>query len=238
MLQAWSLLLRSSAEDPPRFSGPAFVVGSGPNARLPADYDQTWTLATVNASQVNAASLGCGTPDLTLFGRAVLGSKPVNLEAQTVLRGAKTGTAIGFRGRQRYSMIRIKLAMINYTYDRFHYMTRTQRLKIVSDAVGDDASDMGHPSNGVFLALLCLHLGSSFVVMSGFSFTRNGHSYNDKERERRHTDEDRALLRIALARGAQIFSSDPIFAAESGLPLFAPGARKALQNLNEGRPLP
>jgi hypothetical protein len=195
------------------------VVGSAPEASLPQRFDQSWTVATVNASQTTAAALGCHIPDLTLFGAAVMKGKPVNLEAQEALRGLRTKTAIGFEGRRHYSATRFKLAAIGYSYDSFYFMPPAMRLRIISDAIGEEVQHKAKPSNGVFLALLCLRMGSTAAVMTGFSLTKAGHAYNEKERARRHVDEDRIVLMKAIARGAPIFTADPAFSRESGVPL-------------------
>lgn len=216
-LKSASSFLRKPSLNLPALSGPAFVLGSGPGATRPEGFDRSWTLATVNASQVSAETLGCGSPDVTLFGSAVLKSGPTNLEAQTVLRDLSTVHAIAFKGSRRYSMSRIRLAMLGYSYDSFHFMTKDARRRIVSESVGENT---GKPSNGVFLALLCLYLGSTLVVMAGFSLSQAGHAYNDKGRRRLHVNEDRDILTKMRVRDFPVFTSDPIFASESGLHLY------------------
>ncbi|MEP9388928.1 hypothetical protein [Mesorhizobium sp. KR9-304] len=211
-----SLLLRPEPKLP-ALQGPALVIGSGPGAKLPDGFNDAWTIATVNASQVVASSMGCGSPDLTLFGNAVLQKRPVNREAQSVLRGLSTGTVIW---QTRRTHLRIRLAMLGYSYSRISVLDEARRIEIVSSAVGRRVTHAERPSNGILLALLCLHMGSSIVVMTGFSLTQAGHAYNDKGRVRNHVDADNMVLAEALARGARIYTSDPLFSSESGIPLF------------------
>jgi len=210
-------LLRRPEPSLPSLTGPALVVGSGPGARLPDGFSDLWTVATVNASQATASSLGCGNPDLTLFGKAVLERRPVNREAQKVIRGLSTETVIW---QNRKWWLRIRLAVLGYSYARICLMSEEVRLKVISEAVGRHIGREGRPSNGVLLALLCLQLGNSIVVMTGFSLSQSGHSYNDKGRVRNHSNADREVLADALARGARIYTNDPVFASESGLPLY------------------
>lgn len=211
-----SLLLRPEPELP-CLEGPALVVGSGPGAKLPGGFGDTWTIATVNASQAVASSIGCGPPDLTLFGKAVLQKRAVNREAQQAIRGLSTGAVIW---QNRKNFLRVRLSLLGYSYSRIHVLDEQARMRVIADAVGRKVGRDARPSNGVLLALLCLHLGGSLVVMTGFSLTQAGHAYNDKGRDRNHVVEDREVLAAALARGARIYTSDPLFSSESGIPLY------------------
>lgn len=219
MLGAFSGLFKP-VSSLPRLSGPVLVVGSGPGACLPAGYDDTWTLATVNGSQIIAARLGCGSPDLTLLGLSVLQKAPVNREAQAVLRDGSTGVLICINGRRRYSLARMRLARLGYRFNRFCYLTREARLAMTSDVLGARINSQLKPSNGVTLAFLCLNLGASLVVMTGFSLSKSGHAYNDQNRPRLHANEDAALLKRSIEKGIPIYTSQSDFAEESGLPLY------------------
>jgi hypothetical protein len=92
--------------------------------------------------------------------------------------------------------------------------------KLLGDAY--DASKP--PSNGIFLALLALHLGASRILMSGFSLSRIGHAYNTLDLPRRHVDGDTLALRRIVQSGLPIFTNDERFARESGLPLISRAA--------------
>lgn len=213
------LFLRPLASSP-TLTGPVLVVGSGPGGALPAGMDHNWTVATVNGSQVVGEGLGLGVPDLTLMGAAVMKDKPVNLEAQHVLSGRHTKLLISPIGRRRYSAARWRLMRIDYTYDAVFRISTRDKIDIVNSVLGDTIQHKHKPSNGVILALACLHWGASSVVMTGFSLTKHGHAYNDAERPREHIDEDRIVLAKAVSNGAPLFTTSQDFAAESGLPIF------------------
>src|SRR5690606_31351277 len=81
--------------------------------------------------------------------------------------------------------------------------------------------EIGRLSNGVVLALLSLHLGADEVLMSGLSLSTHGHAYSDKGYSRGHIDADRLALNEMGRRGLPVRALDPVFAEESGLPLYA-----------------
>lgn len=211
----------------PALSGRVLVAGSGPNAALPLDFDHSWKLATVNASQVVTERLGAGTPDLTLFGAGVLKSNPVNIEAQKVLAGRRTRSLIMMKGRHRFSYGPFKLAMMGYAYETFHFLNRDLGLNVVSHLLGEEVPWSQRPSTGITLAFLSLYLGGREAVMTGFSLTSGGHAYNDSGRERRHSSDDAMWLRKAAAASVPLYTIDPIFAAESGLPLYGQSQSKS-----------
>lgn len=204
----------------PQLSGPALVLGSGPGACLPTGFDDTWTLATVNGSQAVAARLGCRSPNITLLGASVLKNQPANREAQAVLKARGTETLISIRGRRRFSLARFHLARLGYTFDRFCLISGSERLDFISSVLDERIGVNLKPSNGVALAFICLHLGAAGVVMTGFSLSRGGHAYNDKNRPRQHTAEDRELLRRSAVKGVPIYAGSVEFAQESGIPLY------------------
>lgn len=218
-MEAILSLVRPPLKAMPALSGPALVLASGPGARIPSDFDETWTLATVNGSQAVAANLGLGLPTITLMGTSVLKSEDVNREAQQVLRGNKTRILICLRDKERRDLARLRLACLRYSYSGFYFLTREERLRLVSDIIGEAVPQSARPSNGVLLALLSLHLGCEKIIMSGFSFTKNGHAYNDKGRQRAHKDQDRYILDKVLQKNLPIFTNQPDFSVESGIPL-------------------
>lgn len=215
-----SSFFRPPLKSLPTLSGPALILGSGPGASVPIEYDARWSLATVNASQAIAHRLGIGPPRFTLLGAAVMKSNPVNMEAQSAMRGGTTGILMCLKGRRRFTTVPWKLAALQYSYDEFFYLNRTARLRAIEAVLGHPVPNKDRPSNGVVLAFLCLEMGLSPIVMTGFSLTKVGHAYNDKKRDRRHVEEDRYILGKAAERGAPIFTNDPVFAEESRLPLY------------------
>ena len=95
----------------------------------------------------------------------------------------------------------------------------SDRGRIMQGLLGDAYDERQPPSNGVFLALLALHLGANRILMSGFSLSKTGHAYNTLNLDRRHLDGDTAALRRIVALGLPVFTNDERFSRESGLPL-------------------
>jgi len=202
----------------PQIDGPAFVLGSAPGPAPPRDPSRSWTLATVNGSQVVAARWGLK-PTITLFGFSFVQTTPANAETRKVLSGQCTSQLLCIGARKHYFHYRRVARQLGYSYDRLTTITPKDRADITRRVIGVSDDETGRASNGIFLALLCLHLGASEVVMAGFSLTRHGHAYNDKGHFREHIDADRAVLARALQAGLRIATNDPRFSAESGLPL-------------------
>jgi hypothetical protein len=208
-------LIKPRLKNMPALSGPALVLASGPGAAVPSDFNERWTLATVNGSQAVAARLGLGSPDVTLMGTSILRNK----DAQEVLRGKRTGTLICVRDKKHRDPARIRLAFLKYSYSGFFFLTRQERLRLLSEMVGESVASPARPSNGVILALLALHLGCEKVIMTGFSLTKDGHAYNNKGCVRGHKEQDRHILGKVVQRKLPIFTNQPDFSAESGIPL-------------------
>jgi hypothetical protein len=202
----------------PRIEGPAFVLGSAPNPVPPRDRSRKWTLATVNGSQVVAAAWGLE-PEITLFGLSFVHTTPANAETRKVLSGKRTRQLLCIGARKHYFHYRRVTRQLGYGYDRLTTITPKDRADITRSVIGVSNDETGRASNGIFLAILCLHLGASEVVMGGFSLTQHGHAYNDKGHFREHIDADRAVLARAAKAGLRIATNDPRFSAESGLPL-------------------
>jgi hypothetical protein len=175
--------------------------------------------ATVNASQVVAKSWNLGLPDITLFGAGVLDQKPVNIAAKSVLHGQRTRTLVFVGGTSRRSFVVRETAINHFGYDKLVMIKRADRRRVIKRVTGRDCEDNQTPSNGIFLAILSLYLQSPKVVMSGFSLTKAGHSYNNFGHSRAHTSIDGELLAEISRRKLPLFTNDPVFATESGLTL-------------------
>lgn len=199
-------------------SGKVFVLGSGPGCRPPPGEAAAWKLASVNGSQVMAEPWGM-TPALTIFGNTFVHVTPSNREARKVLQGRRTGQLLGIGERKKYFYFKRVLRELGYSAQSLSLLTPAFRDEITTSLIGRGAGDTGKASNGIFLALLALHLGADEVLMSGFSLTRHGHAYNDKGLPRQHIDADRNVLAEIARQGLPIRTNDPEFAAESGLPL-------------------
>ncbi|MBB4347922.1 hypothetical protein [Aliirhizobium cellulosilyticum] len=204
---------------PLEFTENVFVLGSGPGSSIPDELDDSWSLVSINASQ---AVLKDETivPDFTLFGTSTLRNKPTNREAKDVLRGRKTRTLILFDREKFIDNQRYKLFRLGYSYDRVIFLSTAERLAWIRGATGIAVKDNTQkPSNGVAAVFLCVSYGVKKIVMTGFSLTKQGHAYNNKNRERAHVRGDRAALRSALMRGHPIYTNQADFSEESGVPL-------------------
>jgi len=207
-------LMRSQVLPPVKSK--ALVLGSGPNPIIPDDYDPaTWSLVTINASQASVPHL---TPDITLLGASTLRNKPANVEAKQALRGLRTGSLILFKGRQMPDRKRFRLLRIGYSYRQVTFLRLSERARWNQEVMGIDPSI--RPSNGVSTAALCCWLGARTIVMTGFSLTKEGHAYNNKNRERAHVGDDRIALRRMIDLGLPVYTTQSDFAEESGLALW------------------
>ena len=198
---------------------PAFVLGSGPNSRPPNMDRSDFIFATVNASQVVARSWNLGKPDLTLFGAGVLGDKPVNIAAKSVLTGQQTNTLLFIGRESERTFVERQTTSIQYDYQRLLMLSRSDRRRLIKKVTHINCNDNQQPSNGLFLAILCVYLGSPEVIMSGFSLTVSGHAYNDFGHPRSRTLIDLKIIQSIVKRKLNVFTNDATFSGESGLPL-------------------
>jgi hypothetical protein len=207
----------------------AFALGSAPDSFPPPAASGAWSVITVNGSQAVLERLGLPpTPALTLMNRSVLKSSIVSgVAARDVLRGRTTGhlVVMSHKVSARHRLIiALRLRWLRYGYRSLTVLHMDSRGRIFEALLGDAYDAATPPSNGIFLALLALHLGASRILMSGFSLSRSGHAYNRLNLQRRHVDADAlALHRIASSK-LPVFTNDERFARESGLPLIAGAA--------------
>ncbi|MDX6807471.1 hypothetical protein SCD90_15500 [Terrihabitans sp. PJ23] len=188
---------------------------------VPSDAALNWTLATVNASQAVHPGL---LPDLTLLGTGVMRNKLVNREAKEALAGLRTRHLVLVKSSRHIDWTRPRLLKIGYSYDAVTRITQEARGRSLEWATGIDGLSLW-PSNGVFMAFMCLQMGAPFVLITGFSFSQSGHGYNSKARERSHVAQDKQSLSAALARGHRIYTNSTAFSDESGVPLLTGGNR-------------
>jgi len=218
LLDHLSALWAPKANRLPKLSGPAFVLGSAPGAQPPpAGLD--WTFATVNGSQAILEGWG-HSPDLTLFGRTFIAGSPANAETRRVIRGHGTKTLICVGARREYRYYSKAIEAIGYRPERVALMTSDYRKDMIRSWIEMDVREIGRLSNGVVLALLSLHLGADEILMSGLSLSTHGHAYSNKGYSRGHIDADRLALNEMGRRGLPVRALDPVFAEESGLPLY------------------
>ena len=217
----------TSTELPFDFRGcQVFALGSAPDSLPPPAGSGAWSVVTVNGSQVVLERLGLAAlPVLTLMNRSVLKSSiRTGIAARAVLRGLSTRHLVVVShkvGRKHRLLTALRLAWLRYRYRSLTLLSIEQREQIMASMLGEAYDRNRPPSNGVFLALLALHLGASRILMSGFSLSRAGHAYNTLNMRRGHVDGDTAALRRFVELDFPIFTNDERFSRESGLPLLS-----------------
>jgi hypothetical protein len=205
------------------------ALGSAPDSYPPPEGSGPWLVVTVNGSQAVLERLGLpSTPVMTWMNRSVLKSSIVSgVAARQVLRGLSTGHLIVMSHKVSAShrlLIGLRLRWLGYRYRSLTVLDMHDRGCVMQKLLGDAYDASKPPSNGIFLALLAVHLGASRVLMSGFSLTRSGHVYNTLDLPRRHLDADTLALRRIVAAGLPVYTNDERFARESGLPLISGAA--------------
>ena len=209
-----------------------FALGSAPESFPPPAEGGAWAIITVNASQAILERLGLpATPMLSLMNRSVLKSTiRSGIAAREVLRGLSTENLVVVSHevtRKQRLIIALRLWGLRYRYRSLTVLDMSHRSRIMQELLGDAYDERMPPSNGIFLALLALHLGASRILMSGFSLSKTGHAYNELNLARGHLDGDTAALRRIVVLGLPIFTNDERFAGESGLPLMSGATSKA-----------
>jgi hypothetical protein len=202
----------------------AFVLGSAPDSFPPPAGSGAWSILTVNGSQAVLGRLGLpATPAMTLMNRSVLKSSiRSGVAAREVLRGRSTGDLVVMShevSTKQRLLIAARLWWLGYRYRSLTVVDMRERSRILRALLGAAYDESKPPSNGIFLALLALHLGADRVLMSGFSLSKAGHAYNALNLRRGHVDGDTAALRRIADLHLPIFTNDERFSRESRLPL-------------------
>ena len=205
--------------------GPALVLGSGPNSRIPQNYGPGWTLVTANAAQIAAEALGLPAPDIALMHRGIfvgidqadhykrelLAGRGARHLVVPIWPGSTAPLAEGARG-------------FRYGFETLTGLGKWQLAHLVwslsGDYVATRRSWQKKISTGAFAIFMTRYLGASPIVLSGFSLSSSGHAYDKRNSFRHHADEDAVLIRMALRAGFPLFAADPGFAAETGIPMW------------------
>lgn len=202
-----------------------FVLGSAPNPVPPPEAGHGWVSMTVNGSQASLANLGLDSmPNATIFNTSLIKTNYApNAAARHVLRGKRTENLIVLSEsnslRKRIHVI-LRLLILQYKYKTLTILTTHTRLKIIEETIQKKLLERkDQPSNGIFTALLALHLGAEKVLLSGFSLSKQGHAYNNLNFKRAHATGDLIVLERAVELGLPIYTTDRDFSTESGVPL-------------------
>ncbi|PBC09160.1 hypothetical protein [Mesorhizobium sp. WSM3859] len=208
----------------PRAGGPALVMGSAPNFRLPEGHDAHWALVTVNASQLLAETFSLFVPDIAVIRRGILvGVGQQDFYKRDLLKGRQAKHLIIPVWPDAEDKLKAGCRTFNYHYDTLQALTKWQLANIVWRLSGKYhvfPRWHGKISTGAFAIMLARYAGFAPVVVSGFSFSQAGHGYDARNAFRYHANEDADLLRLVIKRGEPIYAEDRDFAAESGLPLW------------------
>jgi hypothetical protein len=206
-----------------------FVLGSAPDSFPPPPGSGEWSAITVNGSQALLERLGLpATPVMTVMNRSVLKSSIVSgVAARKVLHSLATDHLVVISHRVSFKhrlLIALRLWWLRYRYRTLTVLDMRHRRQIMERLLGDAYDESKPPSNGIFLALLAVHLGASRILMSGFSLSKTGHAYNELNLPRRHLDGDTLALRRIVELGLPVLTNEERFSRESGLPLISSAA--------------
>ncbi|MBZ9953026.1 MULTISPECIES: hypothetical protein [unclassified Mesorhizobium] len=208
----------------PRATGPALVMGSAPNFRLPQGYDADWALVTVNASQLLAETVGLPVPDIAVIRRGIfVDASEQDFYKRDLLNGRQAKHLIIPVWPDVEDKLKAGCRTFNYRYETLQALTKWQLANVVWQLSGKYHMFRGWHrkiSTGAFAIILARFAGFAPVVVSGFSLSQAGHGYDTRNAFRYHANEDAALLGRVVRRGEPIYAEDKDFAAESGLPLW------------------
>jgi hypothetical protein len=201
-------------------TGPALVVGSAPDATLPRDFDGTWSIVTVNASQGRLDGWGVERPTLTVLRNRIMEDEPHQIAVWTQLRGRSTDHLIMLASSRNEVSLREGVSARGYDAGYISLLSDEQKGAVIHQLTGliGVSCDLDRGvSQGVFAALLALRVGAPAVVVTGVSFSSTDHFY-DKWSQRAHIDGDRQVFHRVAKRGLPIYAADDRLAEESGLP--------------------
>ncbi|MEF2553827.1 hypothetical protein VQ042_21190 [Aurantimonas sp. A2-1-M11] len=194
---------------------PWVVLGGAPDPTMPAALLASHARVDVNNAGLAAKQRGWGPADLTV-------RRPV--ESWTVFPDLETKALLWYnarpRWRQRWKLVRQRQAKIGALVS----LDPDDREAINQALIGPEilaTGELGKPSTGIAALCYGLFLDVPEIVLSGFSFSRAGHSYDTLARPRLQVAEDRhALERLRSDR--RVATSEPELADDLGLRLWRP----------------
>ncbi len=202
------------------------VVGSAPVSAKPFDFDESYLVISVNASQIVAKGWGVEKPDITLMMFHQIEGKYKNAqEVRRVLNGESTGSLYLLLWRHDLLRLKAGLTRINYGYDRLSIVDRFSRVALVRATTGKlnfEISPESKYSNGVIAVMLALQSGAKRVVIAGINPASTGHIYNAENLHRKHSGPDLEALKQMQQAGLPVYTADAAVADATGLPLWKP----------------
>ncbi len=198
------------------------VVGSAPVAHKPIGIDRTYSFITVNGSQAVTSRWGIDVPDITfMMFNQVEGDTHNANEVRRVLQGHRTKALFVFLWRKRdRERLERGLRKFDYGYDSLYIVDRYERMALLDRAAGQltvELSADAKVSNGVNAVLFALYHKAPAVVITGIDPSSKGHAYNNAGLNRLHMQMDLRILQHLNARGAPIYTADPLVADATGL---------------------
>lgn len=219
------LLTRPDPPVPPEpITRPVVVVGSAPTSTMPAGFDRSFMVVTVNGSQSVAARWGVDVPDVTFLQfNQVEGKGPNAVAVRRVLSGQRTRQL--YVMRWRYGMDRLErgLAGFDYRSDALAIVGRYERIALFHKVTGRlnlEGTIEEKFSNGVTGVLYALAGNAPAVIISGIDPRSTGHVYNDLGLKRLHAATDLGILQDLSDRGLPLYTADPHVAQSTGLALW------------------
>lgn len=200
------------------------VVGSAPVSSQPVDFDQSYVVISVNASQVVAKKWGREKPDISLMMFNQIEGRNTNAqEVRRVLKGERTGKLYVLLWRRKLARLVKGISGFDYGYDYLQIVDRNRRVALVKAMTGKlnfEVVPESKYSNGVIGVMLALNSGAERVVIAGINPVSTGHIYNSENLRRNHRGPDMDALRHMQQKGLPVYTADPEVAEATGLPLW------------------
>jgi len=192
---------------------PWLIFGSSPSPTLPPELLKTHARVDVNNSGRTAQMLGLGPADLTVRKKHKPWSEHPTMQTRGLL----------WYHTEPLFLMRLRLLMMpRVRVGRLMRASRMERdtiVELVAGASPRETGNTGKATNGVCALCYALYVGVPEVVLSGISVSKNGHSYNERNKARMQVSEDRFILGILKDR-PNIFTTEDDLAEDVGIKLW------------------
>ncbi len=194
-------------------SRPWFILCSAPSPTIPASIPDGAIFVCVNNSGLTAHALGLRSPDLTIRAEKKSWKEIYGLRSRALLWISKK--PLFYQRLQALDSFKHKANAVRRITvdDRDDFMRAVLKTEFPSN------EHENRPSNGIFAIAYALACGASEVIVSGFSLTQGGHSYNDINKRRRHIDPDKVALINFAENNFPVSTTEADLAKITGLQL-------------------
>lgn len=185
------------------YSRNVLVLGSSPSLKIPEEFNNNWSVISVNASGAVAREKGLPDPTVAVFAvSSLLKVTPHIRVIQEKIMGLRghfvfvrmLGGGLLKRSVRFFRSVR-KLRELNYEFDEASAMGPKLWKEITLDVMGEDNYHLArNMSTGVFCIVLAIYAGAKEVAVSGINPSSIGHQYSSKGFERQHSNSDRRML--------------------------------------------